>query len=390
MKRTITAIAAATVTVLFGTVTQPACGAAAAPDDVLVFSKTAEYRHDAIPAGIRTIRELGSANGFTVTATEDAAAFTTANLARYEAVVFLNTTGDILDDAQQAAFESYIRAGHGFVGVHAAADTEYDWPFYGDLVGAYFASHPAIQPATVRVEDRSHPATSHLGATWNRTDEWYNFRSNVRSTARVLATLDESSYSGGSMGADHPHVWCKNIAGGGRSFYTGGGHTQQSYTDPAFRAHLLGAIRYATGAAPTDCSPASAAGPVEAESFSSQSGTRTVADAGAHGGTRVGYIENGDWLGFSAVAVTGPTTFTARVASGGPGGTIQARTGAPTGPILGSVSVPHTGGYGTFVDVTTTLTRGTGPLFLVFNGTGGGLFDIDDFTLTVRSVEGRQ
>ncbi len=224
--------------------------------DVLVFSKTAGFRHDAIPAGIQAIRDLGAANNFTVTATEDAAAFTTSNLAQYEAVVFLNTTGDVLNATQQTAFEGYIGGGGGFVGVHAAADTEYDWPFYGQLVGAWFASHPAIQSANVKVEDRAHAATAHLPQTWNRTDEWYNYRTNARSTAHVLATLDESSYSGGSMGADHPHAWCKTYSGG-RSFYTGGGHTTQSYADAAFRAHLLGGIRYAAQRSDADCRPES-------------------------------------------------------------------------------------------------------------------------------------
>jgi type 1 glutamine amidotransferase len=152
------------------------------------------------------IRELGSANGFAVTATEDANAFSAANLAQYEAVVFLNTTGDVLNATQQGAFESYIRGGGGYAGIHSAADTEHDWPFYGELVGAYFVSHPAIQQATVRVENRAHQATQHLAPAWVRTDEWYNYRTNVRSSARVLATLDESTYSGGSMGADHPHT----------------------------------------------------------------------------------------------------------------------------------------------------------------------------------------
>jgi type 1 glutamine amidotransferase len=224
------------------------------PYDVLVFSRTAGFRHDSIAVGTQTIRDLGTANGFSVTATEDPAAFTTANLANYEAVVFLNTTGDVLNPTQQTAFESYIRGGGGYVGVHAAADTEYDWPFYGDLVGAYFASHPAIQAADVVVEDRAHAATAHLPRRWNRTDEWYNYRTNARSTAHVLATLDESTYSGGGMGADHPHAWCKSYAGG-RSFYTGGGHTQQSYAEPAFRQHLLGGIRYAAGQAQQDCRP---------------------------------------------------------------------------------------------------------------------------------------
>ncbi|MGC3861121.1 lectin [Micromonospora chersina] len=251
-----TVLGAATAVLATLACTTPATPAAAAdaPYDVLVFSKTAGFRHDAIPAGIQAIRDLGAANNFTVTATEDAAQFTTANLARFEAVVFLNTTGDVLNATQQTAFEAYIGAGGGYVGVHAAADTEYDWPFYGNLVGAWFASHPAIQAANVKVEDRAHAATAHLPQTWNRTDEWYNYRTNARSTAHVLATLDESSYSGGSMGGDHPHAWCKAYAGG-RSFYTGGGHTQASYAEAAFRAHLLGGIRYAAGRSKADCRP---------------------------------------------------------------------------------------------------------------------------------------
>ena len=128
----------------------PPAMAADAPYDVLVFSKTAAFRHDAIPNGIQLIRDLGGANSFTVTATEDAAQFTTANLAQYEAVVFLNTTGDVLNATQQTAFESYVRGGGGYVGVHSASDTEYDWPFYGELVGAYFASHPAIRQSSLR------------------------------------------------------------------------------------------------------------------------------------------------------------------------------------------------------------------------------------------------
>ncbi|MEV0897224.1 ThuA domain-containing protein [Actinoplanes sp. NPDC049802] len=246
--------AAVTLLVLGGVASPSPAVAADPPYNVLVFSKTAGFRHDAIPAGIQAIRDLGAANSFTVTATEDANQFTTANLSRYRAVIFLNTTGDVLNGTQQAAFESYIGAGGGFVGVHSAADTEYDWPFYGNLVGAYFASHPAIQPATVRVEDRAHAATAHLPQAWSRTDEWYNFRTNPRATAHVLATLDESTYSGGSMGADHPHAWCKT-AGGGRSFYTGGGHSQSAYSEPAFRSHLLGGIRYAAGVTRADCRP---------------------------------------------------------------------------------------------------------------------------------------
>ncbi|SCF00226.1 ThuA domain-containing protein [Micromonospora carbonacea] len=244
----------AAATVLACTTAAAPASAADAPYDVLVFSKTAGFRHDSIAVGTQAIRELGAANGFTVTATEDASRFTTANLAQYEAVVFLNTTGDVLDAAQQSAFESYVNGGGGYVGVHSAADTEYGWSYYGSLVGGYFASHPAIQQATVRIENRAHPATGHLPQTWTRTDEWYNYQANPRAGARVLATLDESSYSGGSMGGDHPISWCKTV-NSGRSFYTGLGHTQGSYSEAAFRSHLLGGIRYAAGRAKADCRP---------------------------------------------------------------------------------------------------------------------------------------
>jgi type 1 glutamine amidotransferase len=221
---------------------------------VLVFSKTAGFRHDSIPDGIAAVKNLGAANGFGVDATEDGAAFTSRNLAKYDAVVFLSTTGDVLNEAQQRAFEGYIKRGGSYVGIHAAADTEYDWSFYGGLVGAYFKSHPAIQPARIDVEGRAHPATAHLGESWNRTDEWYDYRSNPRDRAHVLASLDESSYTGGTMNGDHPIAWCQNYQGG-RAFYTGVGHTKESYADPAVRQHLLGGVRWAIGAAEADCRP---------------------------------------------------------------------------------------------------------------------------------------
>ena len=219
---------------------------------ILVFSKTMGFRHDSIPAGIAAIQSLGRANGFSVTATENAKDFTRKRLARFDAVVFLNTTGDVLAPRQQAAFKSFIRHGGGWVGVHSAADTEYDWPFYGGLLGAYFQSHPAIQPATIDVTDQSHPSTRHLPARWMRTDEWYSFRSNPRGRVHVLATLDESTYSGGTMGADHPIAWCHPFTGG-RAWYTAGGHTIESYSEPDFRRHLLGGILWAAGLAKGNC-----------------------------------------------------------------------------------------------------------------------------------------
>ncbi|SDW73934.1 PKD domain-containing protein [Amycolatopsis xylanica] len=235
-------------------VSVPATSQAAPAYSVLVFSKTSGFRHDSIPAGVAAIRELGAANGFAVDATEDASAFTDANLAKYRAVVWLSTTGDVLDGTQQAAFERYIEAGGGYAGVHAAADTEYDWAWYGRLVGAYFTSHPAEQQATVKVEDPAHPSTAGLPSRWSRFDELYNFRTNPRGTVHVLASLDETSYAPGpgAMGADHPTAWCQNFDGG-RAWYTGGGHSAEAFADPRFRAHLLGGIQTAAGAVSADC-----------------------------------------------------------------------------------------------------------------------------------------
>ncbi|MFI5756735.1 ThuA domain-containing protein [Streptomyces sp. NPDC051569] len=550
---------------LIGAVLTPAATAQAADPayKVLVFSKTAGFRHDSIPAGTQAVRDLGAANNFTVTATEDGAAFTTSNLAQYKAVVFLSTTGDVLDAGQQSAFQSYLDGGGGYLGVHAAADTEYDWPQYEQIAGAWFKSHPAIQQATVKTEDRANAATAHLGQTWSRSDEWYNYRTNPRANVRVLQSLDESSYSGGEMSGDHPITWC-HPQGNGRAFYTGLGHTIESYADPAFRTLLLGGIRYAAGFAKADCraetgyttlyngsttgwaqagpgsftnsdatlasvggmglywyktkeyasyslkldwkmtgddnsgvfvgfpasdDPNSAvnqgyevqidatdsadrttgsvygfksadiaardgalnppgqwntyeirvegerlqvflngvkindftnADPVrslkqgyigiqnhsaadhvsfrnvrikelggtttsstfEGESYTSSQGVQPADHAPASGGKTLGYIENGDWAGYSQAQLAGVRTFTAKVSSGGSGGTLQVRSGSATGPVLGTVAVPSTGGWENFQNVSTTLTgTPSGPLFLTFAGGSGSLFDIDTFTL---------
>ncbi len=218
----------------------------------LVFSRTSGFRHDSIPQGIAAIMALGAEHGFAVDATEDAANFTDMTLSRYQVVIFLNTTGDVLDAAEKAAFERYIRSGGGFVGIHSAADTEYGWPWYGRLVGAYFQSHPDIQEATIRIADPRHPSMRLLPALWHRRDEWYNFRMSPRGSVHVLAVLDETSYAGGAMGADHPVAWCQDFEGG-RSWYTALGHTAESYAEPLFRRHLLGGILSAAGFAAGNC-----------------------------------------------------------------------------------------------------------------------------------------
>jgi type 1 glutamine amidotransferase len=213
---------------------------------ILVFSKTAGYRHPSIPPGVAAIRQLGADHGFVVDATEDARVFTAANLRRYRAVVWLSTTGTVLDDAQRAAFRGYIEGGGGYVGVHAAADTEHGWPWYGGLVGAYFSSHPAIQPATVRFLNRTDPLTAQSPPTWRHVDEWYNFAGSPRPAVTVLAAVDESSYSGGALGADHPVTWCHSYDGG-RAWYTAMGHTSESFADSTYTRMLLGGIEGAAG-----------------------------------------------------------------------------------------------------------------------------------------------
>jgi type 1 glutamine amidotransferase len=234
------------------TIDESESSAAKAKSQVLVFSKTTGFRHDSIPAGVGAIRQLGRAGGFSVTATESSGVFTKRRLRRFEAVVFLNTTGDVLDLKQQSAFQAYIRGGGGWVGIHSAADTEYDWPFYGGLLGAYFKQHPAVQPAGILVVDQKHPSTKQIPGRWTRIDEWYDFQTNPRGSVHVLAALDESSYTGGTMGTDHPIAWCHPYRGG-RSWYTGGGHTTDAYSEPAFRKHLLGGIRWAAGAVRGNC-----------------------------------------------------------------------------------------------------------------------------------------
>jgi type 1 glutamine amidotransferase len=233
---------AAVLAVGLGLLAPGAASAPSATPKILVFTKTTGFRHASIPAAVQAVKTLGANNGFAVDATEDAGAFTDANLTGYDAVVFLLTTGDVLDETQQASFQRYIRAGHGWVGVHSASDTEYDWAWYGALVGAYFRDHPAIQPATIDVAD----PRNGLPAKWMRTDEWYNFQSNPRPSVHVLATIEESSYDGGGMGSDHPIAWWHDYDGG-RAWYTAGGHTDEAWSEPLFLTHVLSGIEYAIG-----------------------------------------------------------------------------------------------------------------------------------------------
>lgn len=215
---------------------------------ILVFCKTSAFHHASIAQGKIAIQKLGMENKFDVDTTTDAQTFSRENLKQYAAVVFLSTTGDVLNAEQQQAFEQYIQSGNGFVGIHAATDTEYDWPWYGNLVGAYFSSHPAQQLATLNVVNSKTIATRHLPQEWKRKDEWYNFKWMTKDPLTVLITIDENSYDAGpgKMGAQHPMSWY-HAFDGGRSFYTELGHTDESYSDPLYLNHLLGGLEYAMG-----------------------------------------------------------------------------------------------------------------------------------------------
>ncbi len=222
------------------------------PPEILVFSKTAGYQHASIPEGVAAIQKLGAEEGFEVDTTTSAGFFTEENLKRYSAVVFLNTTGDVLDHYREADFERYIQAGGGYVGIHAASDTEHHWGWYGRLVGGYFLDHPGmndphpnVQDGVLHVEDQNHSTTEFLPAQWERTDEWYSFE-NFNEDVNVLITVDEDSYRGGSNMGEHPMAWYHEYDGG-RAFYTAAGHTKESYTETLFLDHILAGIRYAVG-----------------------------------------------------------------------------------------------------------------------------------------------
>ncbi len=215
---------------------------------ILVFSKTEGFRHESIEAGIAALQKMAQEKGFEAAFTEDAAQFTTGNLRQYHAVVFLNTTGDVLNAEQQDAFERYIQAGGGYVGVHAATDTEYDWPWYGRLAGAYFLDHPNdpnVRTATMVVQMKDHWATRGMPDTFEKTDEFYNFK-NISPAINVVLTIDESTYEGGRNGDNHPMSWYQEYDGG-RAFYTAMGHTSETFSEPIFLDHLWAGIHYAAG-----------------------------------------------------------------------------------------------------------------------------------------------
>jgi type 1 glutamine amidotransferase len=204
--------------------------------NVLIFTRTVGFRHESIEPGVAAIQSYFNKHGIASTHTEDSAMIDDAKLKDFDAIMFLLTTGNVLGSQGEAALQNFIRSGKGYVGVHSACDTEYDWPWYGAMTAAYFASHPDIQTAFVDKTDTSHISTQHLPTRWQRTDEWYNFKQ-LPADVDVLLKLDESTYTGGTHGDNHPISWCQEYDGG-RAFFTAMGHTVESYQDTLFLEHI--------------------------------------------------------------------------------------------------------------------------------------------------------
>jgi len=211
---------------------------------VLVFTKTMGWRHGSIEKGVATLKEIGAQEGWKIMQSEDSLAINTENLAKTDLVIFLSTTGDILGPDQEAAFKNYIQNGGAFMGIHAATDTEFDWPWYGKLVGGYFKDHPNdpnVRKASLK-KAAPHVTTSMYAKTFERTDEWYNYY-NLSDAVTPTLYLDETSYEGGTNGDYHPIAWYQDFDGG-RMYYTGGGHTDEAYDEVAFKAHLESVMRW--------------------------------------------------------------------------------------------------------------------------------------------------
>jgi len=215
--------------------------------EVLLFTKSESYpnRHDSISDGVEMFKELSRANNFGLTWTADSEIFTDHDrLNGMDVIVFMNTSGDILDSEQKEAFQQYIRNGGNFVGIHGASYTMMEWDWYVDMLGGVWDGHPGIHTAIIDVEDISHPSTAHLPERWVVTEEWYNFL-RLSDNINVVMAVDETTYSGGQMTEHHPVAWYQDDFEGARTFFTLLGHREESYTDPLFRQHILGALWWA-------------------------------------------------------------------------------------------------------------------------------------------------
>ncbi|MAL17805.1 MAG: Crp/Fnr family transcriptional regulator [Balneola sp.] len=219
----------------------------------LLFTKTAGWHHESINEGVDGIRKLADRHQFQVDWQEQANRISSENLKQYDVIIFLSTTGDILNEEQQKAMEEFIQSGKGFVGIHAASDTEYEWEWYTQLVGRMFEIHPANQTTRVTVLDSSFPGMERMPESYLWTDELYEFGEEKVEGLNYLMTIDESYYEvqpawgdkkTEGMGDFHPVAWYHEFDGG-RSFYTAFGHMPQTYSDNMFLEHIYGGIYWA-------------------------------------------------------------------------------------------------------------------------------------------------
>ncbi|KGM13029.1 ThuA domain-containing protein [Cellulomonas bogoriensis] len=208
----------------------------------LLFSRTTDYRHESIGHAVASLTQILGDLGVPTDHTENPAVFTPDGLSRYTLMVWVSTSGNVLDGPQREAFAQWLADGASWAGVHSASFTEPGWPEFESICGAVFTDHPDIQTATVHVTDGAHPSTADLPEQWEHEDEWYNFRSRPLPDRTVLLTVDEGTYDGGSMGQDHPVAWYGPY-GRGRTWYTSLGHSAHTYDHPVMRAHLSGAMR---------------------------------------------------------------------------------------------------------------------------------------------------
>ena len=209
---------------------------------VLVITETKGWVHDSIESGLKLIQNIGNKNNFNVYHSDNSSVITYKNLKEIKTIIFLNTTEEILTDVEQKVMESFIKSGKGFVGVHAAADTEYNWQWYGKLVGAYYRNHPEVMNG--KILTINHKITNHLDSEWEIEDEWYNF-DYVNYDINILLHLDEDSYIGGEHPDYHPITWYHEYDGG-RSFYTALGHSKEVFKDKRFIELLEKGILYAS------------------------------------------------------------------------------------------------------------------------------------------------
>jgi len=214
---------------------------------VLVYTEATGYRHASIDHGLEQIKMLGKRHGFIVDHSADSTPFTKEGLSPYSAIIFLSANRDILNKKEQAAFERYIQAGGGFVGVHAASNVMNDdsWHWYSRLVGGRFVYHPKSSQSVVTVVDQNDISTAHLGEKWDHFEEWYKLK-HINPNITVLMAVDQGLFKNAIAGKTQPIAW-KHDFDGGRAFYTALGHHDKTYDDEKFLAHLWGGIKYAMG-----------------------------------------------------------------------------------------------------------------------------------------------